>query len=121
MPGSPANFRWPGRRAGRKTGAAGALIAMLGSLPSVCCEESEMPENARVDVAICAAGDLGTERDALTGLHGSTVAGVEGAHSGWVGSSAAALCQLTSGRRTASLAHASALGDHGGHIDSSAT
>jgi hypothetical protein len=85
MPGSPANFRWLGRRAGRKTGAVGTLIAMLGSFSTVCCEESEMPENARVDVADlrCAAGDVGTERDALTGLHRSTVAGVEGAHSGW--------------------------------------
>lgn len=81
-----------------------------------------MPAQRRVDVAdLRFAGiEVGREQSALSGVHADTAAAIAAAHSGWVGSSAAALAQATARWNVMSTIHTAAVGSHGGHMHGAA-
>jgi uncharacterized protein YukE len=77
-----------------------------------------MPAQRRVDVAELrsAGAQVGVEQAVLSGVHTETAAGIAAAQSGWVGSSAAALSEVTARWQDISDVHTAAVGKHGGHM-----
>jgi WXG100 family type VII secretion target len=81
-----------------------------------------MATERRVDVAeLRSAGtQVGAEQSLLSGIHTETAAGIAAAQAGWVGSSSAALSEVTARWDALSQTHGAAIGNHGGHMRGSA-
>jgi uncharacterized protein YukE len=81
-----------------------------------------MAAERRVDVAeLRSAGtQVAVEKMLLSGVHTETAAGIAAAQTGWVGSSSAALSEVTARWNTVSQAHGEAIGNHSTHMHISA-
>ncbi|MGB3484777.1 MAG: hypothetical protein WBB07_21485 [Mycobacterium sp.] len=77
-----------------------------------------MPKNLRVDIPGLhpASAGVSDEQSTLTAQHGRVVSALQCAHSGWIGSSAAALTELTSSWERASSRQGTRIRRHAGDI-----
>jgi uncharacterized protein YukE len=81
-----------------------------------------MADQRRVDVGDLhsAGSQVAQEKVLLNGVHTETATAVSVAQTGWVGSSSAALSEVTARWHTLAQAHSAAIGKHSRHLHAAA-
>jgi uncharacterized protein YukE len=81
-----------------------------------------MADQLRVDVAdlLSAGTQVAQEKVLFSAVHTETAAAVAAAQAGWVGSSAAALSEVTARWHTVARIRTAAIGKHSGHMHAAA-
>ncbi|WP_157516798.1 WXG100 family type VII secretion target [Mycobacterium sp. MS1601] len=81
-----------------------------------------MPKNLRVDISglQTASNGVSDEQSALSAHHSQAVSGVTSAASGWIGSSAAALGELTSSWERTTTRQSTSIEGHAGDMGTAA-